>query len=226
VFKLNELNELNALNGKDLRKFFFVYPLPKRKNFYIFGGMEESIAKTVADHFVPEVVAEPLTEADQLALFGDAELGEVKELPSRHSGSRRARFLREYVILGNATEAAIRAGYSQNRESARRIGSRLLSNVDIKSNLAFFQREIEIQSLVKTHELILNVMEDRELARTSNKGRPNVGDMIAADRTLMQVLGMLTEKHEVIGGIPVAEVPQGLGDLLNPKKSPDGGEAG
>ena len=40
-------------------------------------------------------------------------------------------FVAEYLIDQNATQAAIRAGFSEN--GARQAGSRLLSNVDIRS---------------------------------------------------------------------------------------------
>lgn len=47
---------------------------------------------------------------------------------------RHEKFCHEYIKDMNATQAAIRTGYSKN--TANRIGSRLLSNVDIKSRVA------------------------------------------------------------------------------------------
>ena len=44
--------------------------------------------------------------------------------------ARRAAFLREYLISRNATQAAVKAGYSEN--TARQQGQRLLTNVDIR----------------------------------------------------------------------------------------------
>ncbi|MGR2681553.1 terminase small subunit [Chromobacterium haemolyticum] len=44
---------------------------------------------------------------------------------------RQRRFVVEYLIDLNATQAAIRSGYSQ--KTARQIGDRLLSNVDVKA---------------------------------------------------------------------------------------------
>lgn len=43
---------------------------------------------------------------------------------------KQRRFIQEYVVDWNATQAAVRAGYSE--ASANREGSRLLSNVDIQ----------------------------------------------------------------------------------------------
>lgn len=42
---------------------------------------------------------------------------------------RQKRFADEYIISGNATQAAIKVGYSE--KTARSIGQRLLTNVDI-----------------------------------------------------------------------------------------------
>ena len=54
--------------------------------------------------------------------------------------ARRARFVSEYLVDLNATQAAIRAGYS--RRTARQQGSRLLTNVDVKRAIAQAQQEL------------------------------------------------------------------------------------
>ena len=46
---------------------------------------------------------------------------------------RQEVFCREYAACGNATTAAIKAGYSE--KTARKIGSRLLTYVDIKKRI-------------------------------------------------------------------------------------------
>ena len=48
--------------------------------------------------------------------------------------ARQQRFIAEYLIDGNATRAAIAAGYS--KKTARSIGQRLLTNVDIAKELS------------------------------------------------------------------------------------------
>jgi phage terminase small subunit len=58
---------------------------------------------------------------------------------------KQRRFVEEYLIDLNATQAAVRAGYAVN--VANRTGSRLLSNVDIK-------KAIEERMESKTSELI------------------------------------------------------------------------
>lgn len=57
---------------------------------------------------------------------------------------KQDRFIAEYLIDLNATQAAIRAGYSA--KTAKQIGSRLLTVVDVKAELEKRQAE-----LAKTH---------------------------------------------------------------------------
>ena len=48
--------------------------------------------------------------------------------------AKQQRFVEEYLIDLNATQAAIRAGYSE--KTAKQIGSRLLTNVDVEEAIA------------------------------------------------------------------------------------------
>lgn len=52
--------------------------------------------------------------------------------------ARQKRFCDEYLIDCNATQAAIRAGYS--RKTAKQVGQRLLTNVDLK---AYIDEQLE-----------------------------------------------------------------------------------
>lgn len=53
--------------------------------------------------------------------------------------NKQSRFVDEYLVDLNATQAAIRAGYS--KKTAKSQGQRLLTNVDIKSAIAEAQEE-------------------------------------------------------------------------------------
>jgi phage terminase small subunit len=57
---------------------------------------------------------------------------------------KRTAFIREYLVDMNATQAAIRAGYSP--KSARVTGPRLLSNAVISSAIACHQKESAAKS--------------------------------------------------------------------------------
>jgi phage terminase small subunit len=72
---------------------------------------------------------------------------------------RQARFAREYLLDGNATRAAIRAGYSA--KTANQQGSRLLANVGVSSEIAA-ARERVLAELGVTADRVL-----RELGRVA-----------------------------------------------------------
>ena len=70
--------------------------------------------------------------------------GAAFRAPSHVQGSdnvnaRKERFCLEYAASGNATQAAIAAGYSS--KTARSQGQRLLTNVDIKTRIEEIQQE-------------------------------------------------------------------------------------
>ena len=56
---------------------------------------------------------------------------------------KRQRFVEEYVVDGNATAAARRAGYSAR--TAKQQGSRLLTFVDVAMAVAELQQEVSAQ---------------------------------------------------------------------------------
>ena len=55
---------------------------------------------------------------------------------------KQRRFIDEYIISGNATQAAIKAGYS--KKTARKIGQENLTKPDIKAEID--KRNAEIRS--------------------------------------------------------------------------------
>lgn len=85
---------------------------------------------------------------------------------------RHEKFCHEYIKDMNATQAAIRTGYSKN--TANRIGSRLLSNVDVKARVAEL-REAYFNENIMTAQQV-----EYELTRIA--------------------LGLSNEKHVVIEG--------------------------
>ena len=64
--------------------------------------------------------------------------------------ARRKRFVQEYLKSGNATQAAIKAGYS--KKTARQLGQRLLSFVDIKAEIARLSQAVEDASICSIAE--------------------------------------------------------------------------
>lgn len=66
---------------------------------------------------------------------------------------RQASFVLEYMAEPNATQAAIRAGYSA--ATAKQAGCRLLTRTDVRAALDERQRRLEVRATV-TREMVIN----------------------------------------------------------------------
>ncbi len=71
---------------------------------------------------------------------------------TKNLNAKRIRFCREYVIDLNATQAAIRAGYS--KRTAKSQGQRLLTNVDVQKLISELNNKVS-DELEITHQDIL-----------------------------------------------------------------------
>lgn len=78
---------------------------------------------------------------------------------------KQKRFVAEYLIDSNATQAAIRAGYS--KATAKQIGSRLLTNVDVRAELQKKQAKINGRLEITAESLIRDVKEIGDEARAA-----------------------------------------------------------
>lgn len=115
---------------------------------------------------------------------------------------KQTAFVREYLVDLNATQAAIRAGYSER--TAYSVGQRLLKNVEIQRAVAAAQAKRARQVEIKAEDVLRGVIEVTTQARDS-------GDLKTALKGYElqgKHLGMWTErvKQEVSGpdGGPVA----------------------
>jgi len=66
--------------------------------------------------------------------------------------SKKQLFCREYMLDLNATQAAIRAGYS--KKTARQQGQRLLTNVDIKREIKMMTNEKQEKLDIKAEDVL------------------------------------------------------------------------
>jgi phage terminase small subunit len=127
--------------------------------------------------------------------------------------ARRRRFIQEYRVDANATQAAIRAGYSE--KAARAQGARLMANADIRAEIEQKQAEtaakVEI-SIQEVRQIIANGMHFDPLTLVDAAGKPRpLKDMPLATRQHLKKLkvkqlegeesGTLTE----IEWVPVVE---------------------
>ncbi len=104
---------------------------------------------------------------------------------------RQARFCEEYLIDLNATQAAIRAGYSE--KTANEQGARLLANVSVQEKIA----ELKAERAKRTEMTQDSVIQElAAVARAEIKGVRAV-DKLKALELLGKHLGMFVERYEV-----------------------------
>ena len=104
---------------------------------------------------------------------------------------KRERFCEEYVADCNATQAAIRAGYS--KATAKQQGSRLLTDVDVKARIAEMQAETAKRNAVTIDGLLTKLAELRDEARAGGQ----MGPAIRAEELRGKTIGAFVDKHVV-----------------------------
>lgn len=129
---------------------------------------------------------------------------------------KQQRFVDEYIISGNATQAAIRAGYS--KKTARFVGAENLTKPNIKVELEKRNDEIKSQKTMDMQEVMerLAAIARGETVeqQVTNKGtvvevEPKTSDQIRAMELIGKRYGAWTDKKEVTGGL---EINVGVGD--------------
>lgn len=119
-------------------------------------------------------------------------------------------FCEEYLIDLNATQAAIRAGYSE--DTAKQQGSRLLTNVDVQEYVSELQEERSnrvqldadyvLQGLLDLHKICIGEKEitvtDADGSLTTTKVFKEAGANKALEN-LGKHLKLFTDKSEITG---------------------------
>ena len=74
---------------------------------------------------------------------------------------RKKKFIKEYVQSGNATQSAIKAGYSENGASVQ--ATRLLANASVRAEIvdAFEKQGLSMDDVMETHAR--NIKQDKHL---------------------------------------------------------------
>ena len=115
---------------------------------------------------------------------------------------RQARFITAFQ--GNATKAAIEAGYSAR--SARQHATRMLSNAAIQAALAVRQAADSQRLQIGRQDVLKGLLETFEMAK--EKGEPAA--MVSACRELGRMLGFYEpQRHAVEVGSAGVQVQQG-----------------
>lgn len=131
-----------------------------------------------------------------------------------------------YIELGNATEAAIKAGY--NEKSARFVGSENLTKPNIKSYIEEKMKEIESERIAKAEEVLAflssslrgEVLEEVVGTETVDgmikpvilKKQLSAKDRIKAAELLGKRYALFTEKVDLEGNVGVTIIDD-IGNL-------------
>jgi phage terminase small subunit len=119
---------------------------------------------------------------------------------------KQARFVDEYLIDLNATQAAIRAGYSE--KTAYSAGERLLRNVEVAEAIAAKRKRLEVKTEITQERVLLEYariafLDPRKLL--DNTGRPlpiqELDDDTARGIAGIKVVDKYTPSTEE-GGLP------------------------
>ncbi|EKF50728.1 terminase small subunit [Lactococcus garvieae] len=135
---------------------------------------------------------------------------------------KQKRFCEEYVKLGNATQAAINAGYS--KKTAYSQGQRLLKNVEVQEYIAELNEELKKDSIAGADEVLqflTSVMREEqteEVLRLDGEGvqvketiKVQPKDRIKAAELIGKRYALFTDKKEVeVNDVTfVDDVPEG-----------------
>ena len=114
--------------------------------------------------------------------------------------AKQERFCREYIIDLNATQAAIRAGYS--KKTANRIASENLSKLDIQKKIQELQQERaeRTERTEITQDKVLKELAGIGFAPIT-KGKIRAADKTKALELLGRHLGIFTDKLQIEGDI-------------------------
>ena len=112
---------------------------------------------------------------------------------------KQSMFVKEYLIDLNATQAAIRAGYSE--KTANEQASRLLANVSISSAVQI-EMDKRAESVSITAE---DVLQSIKAIRDATVSAEKYGEALKANELLGKHLKLFTDKTELSGpgGLPI-----------------------
>lgn len=128
--------------------------------------------------------------------------------------ARQQRFADEYLLCGNATKAAIQAGYSE--KTAKQIGQRLLTNVDLRAYIDERLAEISNKKIADGKEVLeylSAVMRGEHTEETlcldgdGTQRKIDIAvsakDRLKAAELVGKRYGLFKENLDVVGGVPV-----------------------
>ncbi len=143
--------------------------------------------------------------------------------------AKQKRFCEEYLVDCNATQAAIRTGYS--KKTARAVGQRLLTNVDIKKYIEQQLQKMKTEKIADAQEVLeylTSVMRGEQKEQVALLTGEGVQDLVQKDVSAKDRLkaaeligkryALFTEKVELQGETTVQivdDIPVQEGDMLD-----------
>lgn len=128
--------------------------------------------------------------------------------------AKQKRFCDEYLIDTNATQAAIRAGYSE--KTAKQVGSRLLTYVDVKTYIEEHAAAIQNKAVADAEETmryltsVLRGEVTDEILRLDGEGVQVKDQISAATKERLKAAellgkryGLFSDKVNISGAVPV-----------------------
>lgn len=128
--------------------------------------------------------------------------------------ARQRKFCDEYLISGNATDAAIKAGYSP--KTAKSIGQRLLTFVDLKQYIETELEKLHSAKIADAQEVleyltaVMRGQHTEQVLKLVGDGIQTVTDIdvsakerLKAAELIGKRYGMFTDKVGVEGAVPV-----------------------
>ena len=109
-------------------------------------------------------------------------------------------FCKEYIIDLNATQACIRAGYSE--KTARQIGSENLSKLNIQDEIAKLIKNREERMQLTADKVLTDIERVRGLA----EGSEQYSISLKASELQGKHLAMFTDKQQINGQIELPKV--------------------
>ena len=103
---------------------------------------------------------------------------------------KRQVFAKEYLVDRNATQAAIRSGYSEH--TAKQQGSRLLTNVDVQVDIAALERAQQETDTVSRAYVIAGL---RELAENAESESTRVRALELLGKTMRMFIEVAEATH-------------------------------
>ncbi len=114
---------------------------------------------------------------------------------------RQQRFIEEYSLSGNATQAAIAAGYSAR--TAYQAGHRLLKNVEVQAAIQAKKQEASERLEITRDYIVAELLTNHQMAREDSK-------ISASNKSLDQIADLLgfkvDKKHITHASDPIKEL--------------------